>query len=394
MKRRTPQEESTIRVGTVLIVRGILLLGVAVVGRDFLTWLYPRIQNLLLMLVVSVFLCYLIAPLVRIFEQPVYVGPREIKLPRVAAIGVVYFLFAGLLFIALQLLVPVLRQQITDLSSNLPLYATSGADWVKQKMTDADSWIRQLRLPDDVRNWLVNKVTDLAQTLPQQAVGMVDVLVGSLAYVLWPILVPIFSFFMLKDGDRFAKAVVHLLPTERLQKRAYWLLLDVSGTLAAYIRAQITACLLVGAVVTIGLLIFQVPYAVVLGVISGILEFIPMVGPLTAAVLTFGLTLTTSFKMAIGVAIGFAVFRIVQDYVIYPRIVGHGIKMHPLIVVLAILAGERVGGLTGIFLAIPVVGLIIVFYNHYLAFRLTSRKEGEEGATPTEPISADAPIGP
>ena len=58
-----------------------------------------------------------------------------------------------------------------------------------------------------------------------------------------------------------------------------------------------------------------------------------------------------------------------QDYFIYPRIVGRGIKMHPLVVIVAILAGAEIGGLIGIFLSIPVVGLVIVFYNHYLAFR-------------------------
>jgi len=59
----------------------------------------------------------------------------------------------------------------------------------------------------------------------------------------------------------------------------------------------------------------------------------------------------------------------VQDYLIYPRIVGRGIKMHPLVVIIAILAGAEIGGLIGIFLSIPMVGLVIVFYNHYLAFR-------------------------
>jgi len=63
------------------------------------------------------------------------------------------------------------------------------------------------------------------------------------------------------------------------------------------------------------------------------------------------------------------VLRLVQDYLIYPRIVGRGIKMHPLVVITAILAGAEIGGLIGIFLSIPVIGLMIVFYNHYLAFR-------------------------
>jgi predicted PurR-regulated permease PerM len=83
----------------------------------------------------------------------------------------------------------------------------------------------------------------------------------------------------------------------------------------------------------------------------------------------FGLTLTVSLKTALGVALFLAILRVLQDYVIYPRIVGHGIKMHTLVVIMAILAGAEIGGLVGIFLSIPVVGLMIVFYNHYLAYR-------------------------
>jgi predicted PurR-regulated permease PerM len=107
----------------------------------------------------------------------------------------------------------------------------------------------------------------------------------------------------------------------------------------------------------------------VLGAIAGLLEFVPLVGPLISAAIIFGLTLTVGFKTALIVALFLAILRTVQDYVIYPRIVGHGIKMHPLLVIVAILGGAEIGGLIGIFLSIPVVGLVMVFYNHYLAFR-------------------------
>jgi predicted PurR-regulated permease PerM len=107
----------------------------------------------------------------------------------------------------------------------------------------------------------------------------------------------------------------------------------------------------------------------VLAAIAGLLEFIPLIGPLIAACIIFGLTLTISFKTALFVALFLATLRVMQDYFIYPRIVGQGIKMHTLVVILAILAGAEIAGLVGVFLSIPAVGLLIVFYNHYLAFR-------------------------
>jgi predicted PurR-regulated permease PerM len=115
----------------------------------------------------------------------------------------------------------------------------------------------------------------------------------------------------------------------------------------------------------------DVPYPVVIGVIAGVLEFVPMIGPLIAAIVAVGIGLTSSLKLALLVGLFLALLRFTQDYVIYPRIIGHGIKMHPIVVILAVFAGAEVGGIIGIFLAIPVVGLIIVGFNHYMAFRGT-----------------------
>ena len=204
---------------------------------------------------------------------------------------------------------------------------------------------------------------------------------GYLPYLLWLIIIPIFSFFMLKDATKFEHGLVALLPNEKLRRRAHWLLEDVSKTLAAYIRAQITACMEIGVLVTVGLGIIGAPYAIVLGVMAGMLEFLPMIGPFIAGCIIFFLTLTVSLKLALIVALFLALLRIVQDYIIYPRIVGHGIEMHPLVVIVAILSGAALGGLVGVFLSIPFVGLMIVVYNHYLAYK---GRQGEGGPVSPE----------
>ncbi|HEX8088062.1 MAG TPA: AI-2E family transporter, partial [Blastocatellia bacterium] len=193
--------------------------------------------------------------------------------------------------------------------------------------------------------------------------------IGYLQYLLWLILVPILSFFLLKDAAAIERGIVELMPNESLRKRAHWFLLDVSRTIAAYIRAQITACIVVSVLVTIGLVVIEAPYPVVLGAIAGVLEFLPLIGPLIAGSIIIGLSLTVSIKTALVVALFLAVLRIVQDYIIYPRIVGHGIKMHPLVIILAILGGAEIAGLVGVFLSIPFVGLMLVVFNHYRSFR-------------------------
>ncbi|HJQ67337.1 MAG TPA: AI-2E family transporter [Blastocatellia bacterium] len=365
MKKKVVDQPALVRAWTIIFVRVLFI----IVSLAIVVWVIYKLSTLLLLLVLSIFFCYLIAPLVRLVEQPIYLGRREMKLPRTVAICVVYAAAGFVLFLAIQWIVPILWPQVQELAKQVPGYIKSGSETVNKTINDADSWMRRLKLPQEWRQYMGTQAEHLAGWLGVQLTDLGGSALGYLPYLTWLILVPILSFFMLKDAARFERAFVTLMPNERLRKRVHWLLLDVNRTLAAYVRAQVTSCVVIGSVVTIAYTILGVPYAIVLGLIAAVLEFFPMIGPLLASAISVGLTLTVSLKLAIIVAAFLIVLRIVQDYILYPKIVGQGIKMHPLVVVLAILAGAEIGGLSGIFLAIPFVGLIIVVYNHYLAYR-------------------------
>ncbi len=202
--------------------------------------------------------------------------------------------------------------------------------------------------------------------------GLGRVLLESLGYLPWLILIPILAFFLLKDAGRFRQSALRVLPRGIWRWRGDEFFDEVNNTLAAYIRAQLLACLLIGTVCTLGFSLIRVPYALLLGVVAGLLEFIPLVGPLVVAVLA---TLVASFysaKQAIAVVAFLGILRIVHDYVVYPRLIGQGIHLHPLVVILAILSGAELGGVAGIFLAIPVVAVVSVSYRHGLQHRSTA----------------------
>ena len=194
-------------------------------------------------------------------------------------------------------------------------------------------------------------------------------IVGWLTYLPWLILVPILAFFLLKDARLLHDLVLRILPRGRLRSRGVVFLGELNETLAAYTRAQVTACLFIGVVCTVGFLLIGVPYAVVLGIAAGLLEFIPLAGPLAIGLIAVGFAAFGSLEQAIVVLLFLVVLRVVQDYVVYPRIVCRGIPMHPLAVILAILCGAAVGGLMGVFLAIPAVAVLTVTYRHYQKHR-------------------------
>ena len=138
-------------------------------------------------------------------------------------------------------------------------------------------------------------------------------IVGIAAYVPWLILVPILAFFFLKDADGFRRSAVSALP-HRVRRRGYELFKELNATLAAYIRAQLLACLLVGTVCGVGFAVLGVPYAVLLGVLAGVLEFVPLVGPLVAAVVAGVLAALHAPLLALWVCAFLVVLRIVEDY--------------------------------------------------------------------------------
>jgi len=198
--------------------------------------------------------------------------------------------------------------------------------------------------------------------------GFLMALVGSLAYLPWLVLIPILAFFLLKDAHRFRRAALAALP-HRYRLRAHRLFGELNTVLAAYIRAQLLACALIGCVCGVVFALLGVPYPVLLGVLAGVLEFIPLVGPFLVAVVAAVVAAFHAPMLGLRVAGCLAALRVVHDYVIYPRLVGRGLHIHPLAVVVAVLAGVELGGVAGLFMAVPVTAIVSVVYRHWLEWR-------------------------
>src|SRR5881275_501348 len=345
------------------IVLRIVVILLAVVA--FL-WILYKLTTVLLLLVLSIFFAYLIAPLVDLVQQPLRIRQKEYRIPRSLAIGIVYvivFVGGG---IALYLLLPQLAAQFPEFKQQAIAYyktITSYGERISQYSKDH-------RMPEGITTALNNTVLGLIARGGEMATAAFEHVLGWIIFLPWIVLIPILSFFLLKDADSFRRSALAMLPRGRLRWRGDEFFQDVNSTLAAYIRAQLTACVLIGVISSVGFALIGMPSPLVLGLIAGLLEFVPLVGPLVVAILAVLLALLHSgWVMALVVLAFLGVLRIVQDYVIYPRIIGTGIHLHPLAVILAILCGAELAGVAGIFLAIPVIAIATVSYRHWLEHR-------------------------
>src|SRR5437763_1557566 len=365
----TPSDQSPVKETAVAawvqtrVVLRIILLILAVAA---LLWIVYKLTAVLLLLVLSIFFAYLVARLVDLVEKPVSIGGRNRKMPRGLAIGVVYlFLFtvigAGIYFLEPQFAAqfPEFKQQATAYYKTI----TTTSDRINQ-------YFMQHRMPEGVVKAVNDTILGLIEKGGEIASAAFEKMLGMIIFLPWLVLIPILAFFLLKDADSFRRSALAMLPRGRLRWRGDELFQDINSTLAAYIRAQLTACFLIGAICSIGFALIGLPSPLVLGLLAGLLEFVPLVGPLLLAILVALLALLHSgFGMALIVLLFLGVLRIVQDYAIYPRIIGVGIHLHPLAVILAILAGAELAGVAGVFLAIPAIAILTVSYRHWLEHR-------------------------
>ncbi len=349
--------------------RAILRVIVIILLVAAMIWVLYRIEGVILLIVLSIFFAYLIAPLVEFVRRPFHVRGRETIMPRVAALAIVYVVIFGSLILALWLLLPRLSKQIKAFSDASTQFQTNAEGRVKL----LNDFCRRNEISENVCDALNNAATGGIAALKKSiATDLPNLVVVILGYVPWLILIPILSFFLLKDADSFRRSALQMLPSGRWRWRGDEFFQDVNSALAAYIRAQLTACLIIGTVCTLGFIVLGVPFPLVLGVIAGMLEFIPLVGPVVVAGIALLVTTfspDTSGYTALWVLLFLGVLRIVHDYVVYPRLVGQGVHLHPLAVILAILTGHELAGVAGIFLSIPVIAIATVSYRHWLEHR-------------------------
>jgi predicted PurR-regulated permease PerM len=332
-------------------------------------WALYRLAHLVLLLILATLFAYLIAPLVQLAEHPVRIAGTEHRLSRGLAIGVVYVFILGCGYSGSSILVPRLTQQIGDVVSQAPAYAKSLRTWEQQWMR----YYKRSELPVEIREGIDQAVLGLSDSAVEGARGSLIALVGLLGYMPWLVLIPILAFFFLKGELDFRRAALHVL-AHRLRLRGHRLLEDLDATLAAYIRAQLLACLLVGILCGVGFAMLGVPYALLLGVLAGIMEFVPLLGPLMLTVVATVIAALHAPILALWACGFIALVRVVEDYVIYPRLIGRGIHLHPLAVILAVLAGVELGGIVGVFLAVPFVAISSVAGRHWLAWSESTDK--------------------
>ena len=177
------------------------------------------------------------------------------------------------------------------------------------------------------------------------------------------IVVPILSFFFLKDAKAIRESFLQFAGDGPQRGILRDIARDINLLLAQYVRALTLLCMATLIFFTSFFALTGVPYGQLLAAIAAVLEFIPVVGPMTAAAMVLLVALVSGYPHVLWLVIFLAVFRLLQDYVLSPRLMSSGMELHPLLVIFGIFAGGEIGGIAGTFLSVPVLALARILYR-------------------------------
>jgi predicted PurR-regulated permease PerM len=313
-------------------------------------------SRIIIIFLLSIFFAYLLEPLVSRFQSWTAISRGS----RGLAILEVYVILCA----AIALVFIVLGLRITDqarsLTGALPsLFQKLSSGQIAQEIGSKRGWsyTTQIRL----QQFLVSH-RDFILRLVGSVGARLALFVQNL---IWIVLIPILAVFFLKDGRRFAEWILHLVERAPQKRFLAGITDELDEMLAHYIRMQLV---LAGLSLTayIGVLsLLRVPYAAAVGAVAGVLEFIPVVGPLIGAVAILGVAFVANYHHILAVAAFLGAWRLVQDYVTTPRLMGSKLELHPLAVIFAVLVGAEIGGVIGVYLSIPVAATLRIVWERW-----------------------------
>ncbi len=315
-------------------------------------------RTTLFVFTLAMLFAYLLAPLVNLLDH-VFPARRTRTAALAVAFVIVVAVVGGLGF-------EVGARVVGEATSLARRFPDMAASW--QQPLPSDNSLKA-QIVARVRSEAAERSRSLISELPQYGLQIL----GVASNAIYVVIIPVLAFFFLKDASTMRGHALDLL--EEGPRRALLgdVLSDVNLLLAPYMRALFLLSAAAFAAYAIFFSVMRMPYAILLAAAAGLLEFIPMLGPITAS----ALILIVAGVAGVGLlpVIAFLVlFRMAQDYLLSPHLMGRGVQLHPLLVLFGVFAGAEIAGIAGTFLSVPVLALVRIVYLRIRKARLSARQ--------------------
>ncbi|MGM0239222.1 AI-2E family transporter [Enterococcus sp. AZ103] len=323
-------------------------------------------------LLIAGFLYYLLNPLVHLLNR--------LGLNRTLSVVLILLLLVGLIVLIILSIIPSLVTQIISLTSSIPSFMNDMQNWLRETADQASKYplYKELKIDQYINNLDVSYGTIIQQFLEGLTSGLGSVIGKITSIVILAITVPFVLFYMLKDGHRLVPSISRVFP-ENQRENISNLLGELNKTLSSYISGQAIECLFVATFTFLGYLLIGVDYAFLFGVVAGLTNLIPYLGPYLglapALVYTFFSGSPTTALLCILVVL---VVQQVDGNVIYPNVIGKTLNIHPLTIIIILLVAGNLSGVLGVFLGVPVYAILRTIAVFFIRIFKESRQEQRE----------------
>lgn len=348
---------------SVLVALGILLA----------VWFASKIPDILVMLLIALIIASAMLPGINHFQE-------KLRWKRPVAIVAMFGLLFGSLILLGLIVVPTLVEQTQTLVANLPGYTA--------KVRQTYSWVQTL----DARFHMLPSLAEAAATVSSFAAGWLASTLGWAGKLLGGVatvfLILIITFFLLLDGPDLKRGALSLIPPEH---RAVWeaQFEPVALKLGAYVQGVLTSIGFLTTYLAIALSIAGEPLALVVALLAGLMEIIPMVGSLIGAIPAVLIALTVSWQLALVVVVIFLVGNFIQGNFVAPYVFSRSVNVSPVMITFALLIGGSLMGITGALIAVPVMAAILVLVQNLYVEPMERRALAAATLAPVGPLAPD-----
>jgi predicted PurR-regulated permease PerM len=358
--------------GTVALNLGVAALSVvAVIIAIAFNWV--ALKGVVVIGFLSVGLAYLVLPVVRIMRREAAAHFDGWRPSRILSVLLLYGITALIVVPIWAIWGGKIVSTVPNLAREVPRHVSRFASQVRA----SERWHERFAFERQTRVLVRSTTHNVSERIQAEVTEVSAEVLRARLVIPWLAGVPLITLLLVGQWPAFHRSAARVVPTAHLKWRTDQFLREVNMVLAAYTRAQALSALVVGVICGLGFALMKLPNAAMFGIVAGLLEAVPIAGPLAVAISATAVAPSSQVLLILGFL---GALRVVQDYVIYPRLIRRALHLHPIAVVVAIWMGAMVGGIVGVCLAVPTVGVLQVTYRHYREYRAIEQLVREHGS--------------
>lgn len=320
------------------------------------------LRNAIVPFIVGLLLAYLLMPPIAWIEQKLPLKGKWLQTKRVSIIILIYFVIVAVIGGLSYFIIVDLIKAFASLVNNAPAFIARGIYTIQ-------TWLGGIRelIPAELR-------TEVDKALLEGGLSVggflrsifsrgIITLQSTIPLIFGFVALPLFLFYLLKDWEKFGKSLRSSLPPW-FSKHVMGISSVIESVFGRYVRAQILLGLVVGYLCFIGLLILQIPFALVLAALAAVLELVPIIGPWVAGITAVIVTLAVAPEKTLWVIILYLVVELAENNILVPRIQGSYLKIHPAVVIVLLVLGGYIAGFWGLLVVVPLAATIMEIYKY------------------------------